>query len=412
MKVIGIIAEYNPFHLGHLYQINKIKEMYPNSIIIAIISTNFTERGEISILSKWDKTKICLEYGIDLVVELPTLYATQAADIFAYAAINILNGLHIDTLVFGTESDNINDLIKLANIQLNDKKYDELVKKYLDTGINYPTAQSKALKDITNINIDKPNDLLALSYIKEIIKNNYNITPISIKRTNDYHSKIVESNIVNASLIRKMIVENKDISKYVPNLTLKYINKDISIDNAYKYLLYMIINNKEHLNEYLSVDEGIENRLTKQISNSNTWEELVMNIKTKRYTYNKINRMLIHLLLGIKKTNNIKDIYIRILGFNTKGRNYLNKIKKNITVPIFTSYKPNKVNSLDIEYKSTYIYSLITNNLSLIKKEYQNKPIIKKWRNRLIFLLYLLKYQQILDQEKYWHTHTSYSYLN
>ena len=378
MKVIGIIAEYNPFHLGHLYQINKIKEMYPNSIIIAIISTNFTERGEISILSKWDKTKICLEYGIDLVVELPTLYATQAADIFAYAAINILNGLHIDTLVFGTESDNINDLIKLANIQLNDKKYDELVKKYLDTGINYPTAQSKALKDITNINIDKPNDLLALSYIKEIIKNNYNITPISIKRTNDYHSKIVESNIVNASLIRKMIVENKDISKYVPNLTLKYINKDISIDNAYKYLLYMIINNKEHLNEYLSVDEGIENRLTKQISNSNTWEELVMNIKTKRYTYNKINRMLIHLLLGIKKTNNIKDIYIRILGFNTKGRNYLNKIKKNITVPIFTSYKPNKVNSLDIEYKSTYIYSLITNNLSLIKKEYQNKPIIKK----------------------------------
>ena len=391
MKVIGIIAEYNPFHLGHLYQINKIKEMYPNSIIIAIISTNFTERGEISILNKWDKTKICLEYGIDLVIELPTLYATQAADIFAYAAINILNGLHIDTLVFGTESDNINDLINLANIQLNNKKYDNLVKKYLDTGINYPTAQSKALKDITNINIDKPNDLLALSYIKEIIKNNYNITPISIKRTNDYHSKIVESNIVNASLIRKMIAENKDISNYVPNLTLKYVNKDISIDNAYKYLLYMIINNKEHLNEYLSVDEGIENRLIKQITNSNSWEELVMNIKTKRYTYNKINRMLIHILLGIKKTNNIKDLYIRILGFNTKGRNYLNKIKKNITIPIFTSYKPNKVNSLDIEYKSTYIYSLITNNLSLIKKEYQNKPIIKKWRNSLIFLLYLLK---------------------
>ena len=111
---------------------------------------------------------------------------------------------------------------------------------------------------------------------------------------------------------------------------------------------------------------------------SNSWEELVMNIKTKRYTYNKINRMLIHILLGIKKTDNNKDIYIRILGFNTKGRNYLNKIKKNITIPIFTSYKPNKVNSLDIEYKSTYIYSLITNDLSLIKKEYQNKPIIKK----------------------------------
>lgn len=378
MNIIGVIAEYNPFHLGHLYQINKIKEMYPNSIIIAIISTNFTERGEISIINKWDKTKICLEYGIDLVVELPTLYATQSADIFAYGAISILNNLHIETLVFGTESDNIDNLIKLANIGLNDKKYNELVKKYLDTGVNYPTAQSKALKDITNINIDKPNDLLALSYIKEILKNNYNITPISIKRTNDYHGKIVESNIVNASLIRKMITQNEDISKYVPELTLKYINKFISIDNAYKYLIYTIINNKEHLNEYLSVDEGIENRLIKQITNSCSWEELVMNIKTKRYTYNKINRMLLHILLGIKKTDNIKDMYIRILGFNTKGRNYLNKIKKNITMPIFTSYKPDKVNSLDIEYKSTYIYSLITNDLSLIKKEYQNKPIIKK----------------------------------
>ena len=378
MNIIGVIAEYNPFHLGHLYQINKIKERYPDSIIIAIISTNFTERGEISILNKWDKTKICLEYNIDLVIELPTLYGTQSADMFAYAAINILNSLHIDTLVFGTETDNINDLVKLANIQLNSKLYDELVKKYLDTGINYPTAQSKALKDITNINIDKPNDLLALSYIKEIIKNDYKITPISIKRTNDYHSKIVESNIINASLIRKLIIQNEDVSKYVPELTLKYINKNISIDNAYKYLLYTIINNKDHLNEYLSVDEGIENRLIKQITSSNSWEELVMNIKTKRYTYNKINRMLIHILLGIKKTDNNKDIYIRILGFNTKGRNYLNKIKKNITIPIFTSNKPNKVNSLDIEYKSTYIYSLITNDLSLIKKEYQNKPIIKK----------------------------------
>ena len=378
MNIIGVIAEYNPFHLGHLYQINKIKEMYPNSIIIAIISTNFTERGEISILNKWDKTKICLEYGIDLVVELPTLYATQSADMFAYAAINILNSLHIDTLVFGTETDNINDLIKLANIQLNDKNYDELVKNYLDTGINYPTAQSKALKDITNINIDKPNDLLALSYIKEIIKNNYNITPISIKRTNDYHSRKIDSNIINASLIRNMISLNKDISKYVPELSLKYINKKVSINDAYKYLLYSIINNKEHLNEYLSVDEGIENRLIKQITTSNTWEDLVMNIKTKRYTYNKINRMLIHILLEIKKTDNKKDIYIRILGFNTNGRNYLNKIKKNISLPIFTSYKPNIINSMDIEFKSTYIYSLITNDLSLIKQEYQNKPIIKK----------------------------------
>ena len=155
MKIIGIIAEYNPFHNGHIYQINKIKEMYPDSLIIAIISTNFTERGDISVINKWDKAKICLEYGIDLVIELPTLYATQSADMFAYGAINILNNLRIDTLVFGTESDNLDDLILMANTALNDKRYDELVKKYLDMGNNYPTAKSKALFDITNKKIDK-----------------------------------------------------------------------------------------------------------------------------------------------------------------------------------------------------------------------------------------------------------------
>ena len=187
MKTIGVIAEYNPFHLGHLYQIQKIRELYPDSVIIAIVSTNFTERGEISLLNKWDKAKICLEYGIDLVVELPTLYAIQSADIFAYGALKILNSFHIDTLVFGTESDNVRELWELANTQINNQEYDLLVKNYLNEGINYPTATSKALFRLTNIKIDKPNDLLALSYIKEIIKNNYAITPVSIKRTNDYH---------------------------------------------------------------------------------------------------------------------------------------------------------------------------------------------------------------------------------
>ena len=377
MNVIGLIAEYNPFHLGHLYQINKIKELYPNSIIIVIVSTYFTERGEISILTKWDKARICLDNNIDLVIELPTLYATQAADMFAYGALKILNELHIDTLVFGSESDNVSNLIKLANTQLNDKQYDILVKEYLDNGYNYPTAESKALKDICNIDINKPNDLLALSYIKEIIKNNYNIKPVSIKRTNDYHGKIINNNIINASLIRSMILENKDISKYVPEGTLKYIKKELSLNNAYNYLRYSIINNKDYLSEYLSVDEGIENRILKNITMANSWDELVMNIKTKRYTYNKINRMLIHILLGIKKSDNNKDIYIRILGFNTKGRNYLNKIKKNITIPLFSGYKPQKIKALDIEYKCSYIYALIVNDKTLIKQEYQNKPIIK-----------------------------------
>ena len=378
MNIIGIIAEYNPFHLGHLYQIKKTKELYPDSIIIAIISTHFTQRGEISLLNKWDKTKICLENNIDIVIELPTLYATQSADIFAYGALKILNELHIDTLIFGTESDDVQKLIDLAKTQINNKEYDSLVKKYLDQGINYPTAMSKSLKELTNIKIDTPNDLLALSYIKEIIKNNYNVKPISIKRTNDYHSKTISSNIINASLIRDLLNKNKDISNYVPNITMNYITKSITLNDAYTLLLYNIINNKNNLKDYLTIDEGIENRIIKYLKISNTWNELVMNIKTKRYTYNKINRMLIHILLGIKKLDNNKELYLRVLGFNTKGREYLNKIKKGINLPLYSSYKPNKSTILDIEFKSTYIYSLITHDLSLFQKEYKSKPIIKK----------------------------------
>lgn len=377
MKIIGVIAEYNPFHLGHLYQIKKIKEMYPDSIIIAIISTNFTQRGDISILNKWNKTKICLENNVDIVLELPTLYATQSSDIFASSALKILNHFKIDTLVFGSETNDIDTLYNLANTQLNNKEYDTLVTSYLSEGINYPTAMSKALNKLTNINIYKPNDLLGLSYIKEIIKNKYPITPISIKRSNDYHGNNIENNIISANLIRKLLQENKDISAYVPKITTNYLYHNISINNAFNLLKYKIINEINNLDKYLTVDEGIENRIIKYINKSNTWLDLVMNIKTKRYTYNKINRMLIHILLGIKKEDNNKEIYLRILGFNQSGRKYLNKIKKDIDLPIYMSYKNNLSNTFDIEFRSTYIYSLIVNDPSLIEKEYQNKPIIK-----------------------------------
>ena len=165
MKVIGIIAEYNPFHKGHLYHINKIKEMYPDSLIIAVVNGYFMQRGEISVLSKEDKVKIALDNNIDVVMELPYVYGTQAGDIFGYQAVKILNELKIDILCFGSESNDIDLLTKIADIQLHDKEYEIRVKEYLDEGVNYPTATSKALYELTNIKIDKPNDLLALSYI-------------------------------------------------------------------------------------------------------------------------------------------------------------------------------------------------------------------------------------------------------
>ena len=166
---IGIICEYNPFHYGHLYHLNKIKEIYPDSNIILVLSGWITERGDLSLIDKFKKADIALKYGVNLVVELPFKYI-QSADYFAKGAVGILNELKCDTIVFGSESNNVDELINLATIQLNNKKYDKLVKEYLNEGINYPTAMSKALKTITNKTIDTPNDILGLSYVKEIIK--------------------------------------------------------------------------------------------------------------------------------------------------------------------------------------------------------------------------------------------------
>ena len=376
MNVIGVIAEYNPFHLGHLYQINKIKEMYKDSIIITIVSSSFTQRGDVSILNKWNKARIALDNGIDLVIELPYFYAGQSSDIFAKGAVTILNYLGIDTLVFGMESDDINNLKLMADIQLNDKNYNNIVKEYVSNGYNYPTALSKAIKDILNLDIYLPNDLLALSYIKQVKLINNNIDVIGIKRTNDYHSKEITSNIVNASLIREQFKNNLDISNYIPNYdTNKLYN--VSANDFYPLLKYQILNNINNLDKFLTVDEGIDNRIKKYIKNSNNWNELVNNIKTKRYTYNKINRMLMHILVNLTKyeSKNIAIDYVRVLGFNSKGRSYLNKIKKNKEINIVTNYKDGISKLFDLENRVNNIYAIIVDN-KLIYEEYSHNPII------------------------------------
>lgn len=377
MHVIGIIAEYNPFHKGHLYQINKIKEKYPNSLLVVVTSSSFTQRGNISLLNKWDKTKIALDNNVDLVVELPFVYSTQSSDLFAEGAISILNTLKIDTLVFGTERDNISDLELLADIQINNIEYQDKVKEYLSQGLNYATSTNKALEDLTSIKVDTPNDLLALSYIKQIKKHNYSIEYLNIKRTTSYHGSEVLDNITSASNIRKLYLSDNCIDNLVP-FDKKYLYK-IDMNKYYDILKYKILAEDTSISKYQTVDEGIESRIIKSIYISNNYEELIQNIKTKRYTYNKISRMLLHILVGFTKeeANNISIDYIRILGFTRSGQEYLNKIKKELSIPIVIGYKKNISKVLDIELKATKIYALVT-DMSLIKREYQIKPIIKE----------------------------------
>lgn len=380
MKAVGIICEYNPFHNGHLYHINEIKKQFPNYPIILVLSGNFTERGIVSILDKWKKTELALTYGVDLVIELPFVFATQSADIFARGSIAILKKLQVEYLVFGSESNNVNPLIKMAHIQLEHPEYHALVKQYMNEGINYPTAMSKALETIMDEKINTPNDLLGLSYIKEIIKQQADITPVTIKRTNDYHDANLSGTIVSATAIRQAVREGKDLSNIVPKMTKNYLKEQaILMEDYYPFFQYKVSTTAD-LSIYQTVDEGIENRIKEEIFKHDTLEAFVQAIKTKRYTYNKIMRMITHILCGFTKeeAKHDKDIrYLRILGMNHIGQEYLSQVKKEIDLPMITACNTIQDSMIDIELRSTFVFaSILKEKQNIIHKEYSKKPIL------------------------------------
>ena len=366
METVGIIAEYNPFHNGHLHHIKETKKLFPNAIVVLILNGYFLQRGELSLLSKEEKTRISLEYGVNLVIELPFVFGTQAADIFAYNSIKLLNELSVDKIVFGSEGNNPALLKEIADYQLNNLQHQEDVKQFMDAGMNYPTAMAKASKG----NISTPNDLLGISYIKAILQINSKMGYFTIQRTNDYHDNLSNDKIVSASNVREKIKNNIDIKKYIPKYSFEFDTK-INID-YFDLLKYKIITEPK-LNKYLTVDEGIENRLKKFIYRANSLEELIKLIKTKRYTHNRINRMFIHILIGLTKEdiNTIQLDYINILGFDEEGKKYLNKIKKNLNLPILNNKLTSKV--LNYERIASAIYDLITNK-NTMEFETKNKP--------------------------------------
>ena len=376
MKSVGIIAEYNPFHNGHLYHIEKIKEQEKDAIIVLVMSGNFTERGEPTIMDKWKRCEIALNHGIDLVVELPYPFATQSADYFSYGSITLLEALKVDKVIFGSESNDIDALETIAKVQIENEDFDKLVKIYSKLGKNYPTAISCAIEDLTGKKINTPNDLLGVSYIKTILKNNYKIKAETIQRTNDYHGMSLEESISSATSIREALKEKKSIENQVPKDTLKYYDNLHFIEDYYDLLKYKIIT-EDHLEKYQTVEEGIESSIKKEIDKSSTYEELIKNIKSKRYTYNKIRRMLLHILCNFtkEKASTMKEIsYIRILGFTEKAREYLNTIKKGVELPIISKITRNKDPMLEFELETTKIYDIKTNDC---RKKEEGKIIYK-----------------------------------
>lgn len=382
MRVLGIIVEYNPFHNGHIYHIQKAKELTKCDYVVAVMSSSFVQRGEPAIIDKWTRSQLAVEYGVDLVIELPFVYACQSADYFAKGAIDLLNAIGVSDLCFGSEDGNIETFIDIAKaLHKNQDIYNMYVKDYMNQGYRYPNACNLALQRIMNKQIKTPNDLLGLSYVKEIIFNNYNITPHCFIRTNDYHDTTLQ-NIASASAIRLALYHNKDISSSLP--CVHYYQNDLYyLENFFPYLRYqLLMSSPQNLKTYHMVEEGLENVLIKNIIDKNNMEDYIQSLLSKRYTRPRIQRMLIHILMkntkqDIESAMNID--YIRILAMNQKGREYIRFIKKECPYTLVNQFSAYWHPALDIEFKATKLLSLISSQPDeTIKKEYQGIPYIKK----------------------------------
>ncbi len=374
MKVAGIIVEYNPLHNGHLHHILETKKISGCDYLIAVMSGNFTQRGEPAMIDKFSRTKMALLNHVDLVIELPFVFSVQSADIFAYTSVAILNHLKVDEIYFGSESGNIDELFYLSDV-LDSEEYNKLVLKYSKEGNSYPTSSDLAVKDLTNSTIyNLPNNILGIHYISAVKKLKSNIKVCTIKRTdtNYYDEYTLGKDIQSASAIRKMLMDNKEINNFVPNNVddLLQDRKIIDFEMFYEYLKYKIFSaTKEDLKAIFNISEGFENRI-KKVSSFTSIKDLINQLLTRRYTNSKIKRSLIHILCNTEKSvvTSFEVPYIRILGMNNKGQNYLNTIKKDLKIPLISKISESKHPYLEMELKTSKIYSMVS-DIDVFKKE-------------------------------------------
>lgn len=352
---LAIIAEYNPFHTGHLYHINASKDETDAKNIIVVMSGNYVQRGEPAIIDKYYRTRFALLNGVSLVLELPVCYATASAEYFAKGAIDILNKTNIiDSLCFGSEIGDISQLKQISDILIAEPSlYKHYLKSALNAGNSYAFSRQHALDLFIGKNVsflNNPNNILGIEYLKALTLSNSKIKPFTIKRRfSDYNSEKLGTVFSSATAIRKCIANNNldNLSKFIPNydFMLEIIsNKELNFFKNYNYVLSHLVktSTQEFLQKILDVNEGLENRIKKAYDQYLDINDIVNFIKTKRYTYTKIQRALLHILLNIKSSdldNLNKNSYIRVLGFRKDKQFLLKQLIQNSTVPVLTNLK-------------------------------------------------------------------------
>ncbi|PFO91404.1 hypothetical protein COE42_06280 [Bacillus cereus] len=398
-----MVVEYNPFHNGHLYHVQQTKKLTQSDIIIAVMSGPFLQRGEPALISKWYRTKMALANGVDLVVELPYVFATQKAETFANGAISILNALRVSEICFGSEDGQIENFYNTISVQKNeDETFNCLVKQFMDAGNSYAKATSDAFSHILtsekNIDMSQPNNILGFQYMKAILSQNSSIQAQTIKRfASHYHDETFnDQHIASATSIRKQLFSEEGsfttIEPFLPQATTSLLanyKQNYGIlhnwEQYFSFFKYRLMTmSPEDLRHIYEIEEGLEHRILSKIQNSSSFYSFMEALKTKRYTWTRLQRACTHILTNTTKEEirsaNIEQHapYIRLLGMSQKGQTYLSKNKKKIELPILTHTKTFDHAALDIEKKANSVYFSIMHEplrTQLLKQDITHHPV-------------------------------------
>lgn len=394
MKIVGIVTEHNPFHNGHRYHVEKAQEACNADAVISVMSGHFLQRGEPALFNKWARAEMAVLAGADIVIELPTAFSVRSASVFAHGAVSILNSTGIVThLCFGSESGNLDSFLPPARLLSNEpEEFRSILNRYLNTGISYPAARAKALEaflpktDEAENLYASPNNILGIEYVKALFKLNSAISPVTVKRfAAGYHDVQIgrQQHIASATSIREEILNSGNtltprVKQVVPETSYSIMEKELaagrgpvfmeSFSQSLFYLLRTVP--AEYLASICDVNEGLEFRLLECSKKASSVKNLIELVKTKRYTWTRIQRIISNLLLGY--TSSMADSfdatgprYIRILGLSAKGRSLLKITKKRADVPVIVRTAPYLARKdelsamLRFDVKATDIYMLL-----------------------------------------------------
>lgn len=415
MKTVGLITEYNPFHKGHLYHLEKSKFLTKSDYSVCIMSGNFLQRGEPALLDKYKRAQMAVENGVDLVLELPFAFACQSAEHFAYGAVKILDAMNsIDCISFGSEAGSLNHLDMIADILIKEpESYSTSLKNHLGEGLSFPKARELALlqyfkdesvEDMSEI-ISSSNNILGIEYIKALKRINSKIEPFTIERISSrYNDSDLRDEISSATAIRNTFFSSGELSSVksaVPPASYKSMLEFLEcnstfnrIENFSDILLYLIRTSDVASREsVLDLDRDLSNRLFKSLRFSNSIMEVLEYTKTKRYTMSRIKRALMHMLLGLRKDDFKRFVdseikYIRVLASNRKGFELLKKAKKNSDLHVINKMSDSKLiadpvalKMLEFDTKASDLYYLGLSKFSSLLRldtDYTTTPYIKK----------------------------------